>query len=150
MGRELAILFDKWAVYEGAVDAHYLHTGNGILHTEDGDEYQGSYKLGRISGYGVYKWSNGSNYIGTYENDNRHGQGRFTYANGDIYEGGYKDDKVHGLGRFTWAEGHYKIGQYESGSLVGVHKCYSKKDELLSIRTYENNELVSEEMVEND
>ncbi|TNV80398.1 hypothetical protein FGO68_gene16937 [Halteria grandinella] len=102
-GKVMLIYDNKWNKYEGKFDEKYLRTGIGIWNNEDGDKYQGQFKL-------AY----------------RHGSGKYTFANGESYEGQQKNSNWHGNGTWTYSDGTYSVGKWKEDRRVCVHKFYSK------------------------
>ena len=110
-------------VYEGdfitkghGFDLYALPNGNGKMTYNsgfnEGDIYDGNWKLGKKDGEGKKEYANGKKYEGHWENDHINGKGKMTYDNGDIYEGDWKHSEKHGNGKMTYANGDIYEGNW--------------------------------------
>jgi len=66
----------KKIVYKGQFLANVFH-GDGTLHLNNGDFYEGQFENGRFNGEGFYKWSSQPrlHYKGEFKNGKLHGTG---------------------------------------------------------------------------
>lgn len=63
-------------------------------------------------GKGTFKWDDGQEYEGSFKLGIKWGQGRMTYANGDLYDGEWNEDERHGHGKHVWANGEQFEGNW--------------------------------------
>lgn len=86
--------------------------GQGILISDDGIRYEGTWKKGIQHGFGTLTYPSGAMYIGTWKNGKRHGQGIMLSTNGCKYDGEFYDGKHHGEGTLIWPNGNKYIGSF--------------------------------------
>ena len=82
---------------------------------EDGSQYSGDWKKGKMHGNGTYTYADGEIYQGGWKNGLRDGQGNSTHANGEKYQGGWKSDFMDGQGTYTYADGAQYQGDWKEG-----------------------------------
>ena len=90
--------------------------GFGYMTWEDGSQYSGSWKKGKMHGNGTYTYADGEIYRGDWKNGLRDGQGTSTDADGEKYQGGWKNNFMDGQGTYTYADG----AEYQGGWKEGV------------------------------
>jgi hypothetical protein len=125
------------------------YSGKGTYTNDNGNNYVGEFKDGKVHGQGTLTYVNGAKYVGEYKDGMMHGQGTLTFAfgefkgdkfvgewkdnnklrgtytwenggfKGDIYEGEWKDDKMHGQGTYTSANGDKYAGEFMNGKFIG-------------------------------
>ena len=67
--------------------------GSGRMVFENGDEYDGEWALGKMTGMGEFKWTmDGLKYEGRFLNGKRHGRGKSTDPDGITDEGDWNAD----------------------------------------------------------
>ncbi len=68
--------------------------GYGTYSYENGDTYEGDFKMGKMHGYGSYVFDNGNEYHGEWIEDSMEGEGIYAASNGNYYEGTFNDGEV--------------------------------------------------------
>lgn len=76
--------------------------GHGMMTWNNGDNYIGQWRYGKMSGQGKMVWSDGMSYTGNWRNNKRHGDGSLHYTDGKVAEGKWDDDKPIGQFRVSW------------------------------------------------
>lgn len=76
-------------------------------------------------------YENGAQYVGEIKDGKMNGRGMFHYGNGDIYEGNFKDDKPHGQGDFLYANGDRFKGEFSEGKKNGPGVKYLADGEMI-------------------
>ena len=106
--------------YEGEFKIN-SREGKGIYYYNDGDIFEGEYKNGITEGKGVYYYKNGDRHEGEYKNDSKEGKGIYYYKNGDKFEGEYKNNSREGKGVYYYKNGKIRIGNYKDDKHIGKH-----------------------------
>ena len=106
--------------YTGWMDDQGRPNGHGIFRVDNGDVYEGEWKLGQRHGQGVYTWYEGDLYNGPWQEGKRHGHGVFVFSDGRIYDGYYVQGNRQGSGMFTWPYGAKYEGEYEKDRRNGA------------------------------
>ena len=96
--------------------------GNGVEIWDDGNTYEGSYVLGKLSGFGKFSYVNNSKYEGNFKNNQLEGKGTFYWPNGIIYDGEWKNNKMNGFGITFWPDGRKYEGNYKDDIKEGYGK----------------------------
>ena len=77
--------------------ADFLHKifsfSKGKLTLENGDEFEGQLRKGKMDGKGIYTFENGEIYKGRFRNNKFHGRGKYFYPDGTIKTGKWKNDE---------------------------------------------------------
>ena len=108
--------------------------------------YIGAIKDHRANGYGVALLETGSRYEGDWKNNERHGYGKFIWNDGDSYEGAYGNDMRNGMGTYKWKNGEKYIGEWKDDKRNGRGEFFNKKGKLKTSGTWENDELVEQDV----
>lgn len=91
--------------YEGGWSNGHM-SGWGRLRCVSGDAFEGQFLHGLFEGAGSYQWHNGDSYLGDFKGGLKHGKGRFCRpSKQEEYEGGWKEDVPAGRGVFTLSDG---------------------------------------------
>lgn len=104
-------------IYDGSWLRGKPH-GPGVMQYGDGT-YHGNFRDGKLDGEGILITNNGDNYTGHFSNDSFNGQGKFTFANGDYYDGEWLNNNKHGLGTFVLVNNRIYTGNWENNKPSG-------------------------------
>jgi len=96
----------------------------GKITFDNGSEYIGEFKEGKITGFGTYEYSEtpttpAAKYTGEFVNGARHGFGTYTYETGIIYEGEFKNNHFEGIGKINYPNGDSYEGEFFEGLFQG-------------------------------
>eukprot|EP01063_Lacrimia_lanifica_P035461 TRINITY_DN6756_c1_g3_i1.p1 TRINITY_DN6756_c1_g3~~TRINITY_DN6756_c1_g3_i1.p1 ORF type:complete len:650 (+),score=286.15 TRINITY_DN6756_c1_g3_i1:47-1996(+) len=79
-------------------------------------------------GQGTFKWNDGNVYEGEWKLNMHHGKGRLTFADGGFYTGDWVDDQQHGFGHLRDCNGDFE-GEFASDERSGAGKQeYTNRD----------------------
>lgn len=137
-------------VYEGNfVDERFF--GPGKMKFADGNEYEGEWYNGKMSGYGSFRnnvekwtyegiiddnkrnyegicvWDDGSVYIGQWRANRMEGKGLFVSTMKDIYKGDFVNGKFEGKGECLYSSGGHYRGGFSKGSRQGEGHFVDRK-----------------------
>lgn len=90
---------------------------SGIHNLSNGDRYIGGFKDNKKCGEGEYIYANGDVYEGSVKLGNITGNGRKTTKSA-VYTGEFLNGEYHGLGRLTGKNGIVKYGMWHQGRLA--------------------------------
>jgi hypothetical protein len=99
----------------------------GTLVYEDGETYQGWWKLGVRHGKGTFIFGDkgdfaGQKYEGEWRLDKFEGQGTLFMPNGDKYIGEFQNGKIHGYGELFFSDKTSVYGVFRNGKFI-PHIC---------------------------
>mmetsp|Transcript_5455 Transcript_5455/g.15470 ORF Transcript_5455/g.15470 Transcript_5455/m.15470 type:complete len:346 (-) Transcript_5455:72-1109(-) len=98
--------------------------GYGRYRWQNGDTYEGFYRLGKACGRGR-KVTQRCTLEGEFEDDRLHGTGRKSFRKSEtVYEGRLKQGEYDGAGRLRWSDGHEMLGDFVGNALVAGHKSF--------------------------
>lgn len=123
---------DESAESEKKIVSNKPFDGKGAYIDDDnGWEYEGEFKNGRLNGEGKITLTSGTTYEGKFSENQLHGQGKITYSAGSIKEGEFRKDDLHGQGKITDSSGNIeKEGEFKFGHLVkGIRNSSDKSEE---------------------
>lgn len=90
-----------------------LREGPGRLDLANGDCYMGHFKKDKFHDEeGYYFFENGTEFVGEFRDGKMYGHGTLRYANGDVFEGMFENNLIHGHGTMRWADGTVKEGDF--------------------------------------
>lgn len=92
--------------------------GWGVLTTEDGTTYAGTFYNGKVDGIATVTYKDGRGYQGEFKNGKREGAGIFVWFDGEAYLGGWKNGAHYGRGILKTIDGKQKAGIYVDDKLV--------------------------------
>lgn len=105
--------------YSGNLKNGYTAQLRGKMQWEDGSEYSGEWKNGKISGRGSIKWKDGSFYTGEWLDGKRYGRGIYFWPDGKKYIGEWKDNSRHGQGICIYPDGREEAGLWLENRFSG-------------------------------
>ena len=88
--------------------------GTGIIQSDNGNKYSGTFHHGRMHGKGTLILTNGNSYNGDWMNGLREGVGIYTFSNGNVYTGSFRKNKFYGDGTMTFRSGNKYVGSWEN------------------------------------
>lgn len=91
---------------------------------EDGVEFTGRFKNGKLNGVGVMVFPDGRRYKGDFRDGVMEGNGIMEHPSGAVYEGQFKRNKRHGMGVMTFADGFKYKGHFREGKSDGRGSLY--------------------------
>ncbi|KAJ9458210.1 Phosphatidylinositol 4-phosphate 5-kinase 8 [Diplonema papillatum] len=113
------VLTFQFGVYDGELNEAGLRHGFGKLKYNNGNEVEGQWVDGGLTGVGKKTFANGDVYEGSFETGKKHGHGTYTFKAGGCYTGGYEYDLQHGFGK--WEAGREQFeGTYVKGKREGM------------------------------
>ena len=101
--------------FTGILDSQ--RSGRGRFAYNNGEVYEGEWRLGKREGKGYFKFSSGE-YRGTFKADKMHGKGVLNMYNGIIYEGEFLDGIPNGQGKYKDAFGNVNEGYFINGAFL--------------------------------
>ena len=96
--------------------------GEGTLYAPYGEVYTGTLTDGVPDGHGYFREQDGSQFEGEVRMGKLSGMAEALYANGDDYKGEWKDDRPDGTGTMTWILGGRYEGDWKNGKPSGAGK----------------------------
>eukprot|EP00956_Cyclotella_meneghiniana_P044036 scaffold298885_cov89-Cyclotella_meneghiniana.AAC.1 len=105
--------------YEGDLNAKGQRHGFGVLICDNGNSYEGDWKLDKRDGLGIARYSSGDVYDGEWKRGKRQGHGVMYIESGDTYIGSWDKGLKHGAGTYHWADGEVDVSWYEEDRRVG-------------------------------
>lgn len=106
-------------IYEGEFHNNLKNGEGKLVYYNCGDEYEGHFTNGSITGYGFYKWNNGHTYLGDFFDGKMHGKGLYKWPDGSQYKGDYISNIKEGQGEFMWKDGRIFKGSFKGGKPHG-------------------------------
>jgi hypothetical protein len=103
--------------YEGGLDAR-LPDGIGKASFQNGQVYEGSWRVGHQEGQGSLSYPDGSEFIGSFDNGIRK-KGILRTAGGTELSGIWKNGKLTGEGSARWPDGSSYAGAWRDGKFHG-------------------------------
>jgi hypothetical protein len=107
----------------------------------NGDQYEGDFQNGAVSGTGTFTWANGTRYAGEFRHGVMDGHGRITFSTGysieadwragkmdrgkivwstgEQYEGDIQNYVPNGIGTMIWKNGDHYVGDFQAGRREG-------------------------------
>ncbi len=135
-------------VYTGTFDNEVRH-GYGNLVFKNGDVYEGSFVKGVISGEGsLQEKATGESYRGLFLRGKRHGEGTLTHEDGRTYQGWFREGLKEGFGELHQSDGNTYRGFFSQDLRHGEGVLDDKAQNSLRFQTWDNGELVSNELIE--
>lgn len=135
-------------VYTGTFDNEVRH-GYGNLVFPNGDVYEGSFVQGLISGEGSFQEkSTGNSYQGLFMQGKPHGEGTLTYEDGRRHHGWFREGLKEGFGELHQSDGSVFRGFFSRDVRHGEGVLDSSDRNSLYFQTWDNGELVSNELIE--
>ncbi len=113
---------------------HVLTRGLGTQWV-NGNEFNGEWVGGLMSGRGTFVWSSGERYDGEWRDGKEEGRGTFTWPDGSYFDGNWVGGEKHGVG--IWAP---PVAPADAATSAGA-----PRDAVL--REYDRGSLVREELV---
>ena len=101
----------------------------------NGNEFNGEWVGGLMSGRGTFVWSSGERYDGEWRDGKEEGRGTFTWPDGSYFDGNWVGGEKHGVG--IWAP---PVAPSDAATAAGA-----PRDAVL--REYDRGSLVREELV---
>lgn len=98
---------------------HGLFEGCGVLHSANGDVFEGQFSSGRMHGEGELQRSSGERYTGGFQEDRYHGWGRRSHPDGSTYEGRFERGVPEGHGTLRYSDGFQYRGNFLAGMMHG-------------------------------
>lgn len=98
--------------------------GTGIIQSDNGNKYSGTFHRGRMHGKGNLLLDNGNSYNGDWVNGMREGIGVYTFSSGNVYTGSFKRNKFSGQGTMTFHSGNKYVGNWENDQPNGTGIYY--------------------------
>jgi hypothetical protein len=92
---------------------------------DNGNYYEGTFKVNDGFGYGLYRWKNGDYYIGQFKDGLLTGEGTYFASNGNIYIGEFKESNLNGYG--VSITDVLTMGKWENGNCVTVLREMGKE-----------------------
>jgi hypothetical protein len=105
--------------YEGDLNKDGQRHGVGVLLCDNGNCYEGEWKLDKRDGLGVARYSSGDVYDGQWKRGRRQGHGVMYIESGDTYIGSWHNGLKHGAGTYHWADGEVDVSWYQEDKRVG-------------------------------
>lgn len=93
-------------------------SGHKNIDFQNGTNYCGDVKDGKMHGFGIFTCKNGDTYEGEWKNGLMNGKGTQTFM-GDWYNGEFKDGKKDGFGHMIYADGAFYIGHWSKSQFNG-------------------------------
>ena len=118
------IIWHKGGEWTGEFKDGRRWNGQGVVHHESGDRYEGTTAEGERNGFGKYVWNDGTVYEGEWQNGKKHGKGKLVRKNGDELEGNFVNDYLSKGTEYIKSQNKTRFlsnGQ-ESYNLVGDHR----------------------------
>jgi hypothetical protein len=107
-----------YADKNGEICVRFISTfGKGKICYENGDEYDGEWKNGKLCGKGIMKYKKGGVYDGEWASGKKNGKGIMKYKNGEVYNGEWKNDDRCGYGTITLKNDVVKKGTWKNDKL---------------------------------
>ncbi len=110
----VSVTFKNGDAYEGQLWRSF-RCGEGVLKTNEGQEFKGIFKDDVLHGVGKWTAPNGDFYEGDFEAGNWSGNGcgrvtlaadgSFDVSGEDVYEGPLLNGELHGIGKMHWRDG---------------------------------------------
>jgi len=69
-----------------------FHDKAGVYQFQNGDQYGGEFREGKLSGQGVYTFQSGAKFVGEFKDDKRNGQGVYFFPTWSKATLTFKDD----------------------------------------------------------
>lgn len=113
----------------------------GVLNTNDGDRYKGTFKDSQLDGVGEFHYKNGDIYFGEWSEGKKCGKGILNRPDGFRYEGNFFNNKYNGQGIIYFHNEDRFEGEFKDGKKCGQGKLYRKNGEI------ECNEWLDDEIV---
>ncbi len=98
--------------------------GTGIIQSDNGNKYSGTFQHGRMHGKGILVFDNGNTYNGDWVNGMREGVGVYTFATGNVYTGSFRKNKFSGQGTMNFHSGNKYVGNWENDQPNGRGNYY--------------------------